>query len=392
MKTPAARILTLTLLSPAFLTLACVPADEEGATNESEAPGLSSLNGLSSVNGLSSLNGLSSVNGLTSVNGMISTAAGRTTVSYIVRCALPAGRSLTRNVSGVNYTFAGQIGVAPEWETGACGNDCQQHVSACVLAHINSSGKNINLWLDGDHPNLGWGRSSNHPYQEGSFFGNIFANPPQAYYCNGKDFNIGLVPGRLGASAGTIIKNLYSDSRNYCMNQCTAADYPNQGDGYKACNGFNHVVTVWRNFDVSSDYKVCNRKSGKCLDVSAASTSDGASVVQWDYAGRTNQQWKISQVSPGKYKFMNKKSGKVMDISGGKTDNGVPLVQWGWNGGANQQWAFSPTGDGYYKFGPASAPGSALEIPNGTSTLGAKVQQWNYFNGDYQQWNIVPVN
>ena len=50
---------------------------------------------------------------------------------------------------------------------------------------------------------MGWGKSSNHPYQEGSFFGNIFTSPPQAFYCNGKDFNVGLVPGRLGASAGS---------------------------------------------------------------------------------------------------------------------------------------------------------------------------------------------
>jgi hypothetical protein len=323
---------------------------------------------------------------------MISTSAGRNTVSYIVRCALPAGRSITRNVNGVNYTFSGKIGVAPEWESGACGGDCQQHVTACVLAHINSSGKNISLWLDGDHPNMGWGKSSSHPYQEGSFFGNIFTNPPQAFYCNGKDFNVGLVPGRLGASAGTIIRNKYSDYRSYCMNQCLAANSPNQGDGYKSCSGWNHVVTVWRNFDPNTDYKVCNRRTGKCLDVYYGSTAEGAGIVQYDYNGGANQLWKITQVSPGKYKFMNKKSWKVMDIYGGRANNGAPLVQWNWNGGPNQQWAFTPTGDGYYKFGPASATASALEIPNGTATSGAKVQQWSYFNGDYQQWNIVPVN
>ena len=57
-----------------------------------------SINGLNSINGLSSLNGLSSFNGLTSTDGLnpgadeMSTAAGRMTFSYIVRCALPAER------------------------------------------------------------------------------------------------------------------------------------------------------------------------------------------------------------------------------------------------------------------------------------------------------------
>src|SRR5262245_47177695 len=58
--------------------------------------GLASINGLASVNGLSSINGLASVNGLSSVNGLMTTTGGRTTVAYVVRCALPAGRTLVK--------------------------------------------------------------------------------------------------------------------------------------------------------------------------------------------------------------------------------------------------------------------------------------------------------
>src|SRR5262249_8079621 len=32
-------------------------------------------------------------------------------------------------------------------------------------------------------------------------------------------------------------------STNY---NCTVADNPHSADGFKACNGWNHVVTVWR--------------------------------------------------------------------------------------------------------------------------------------------------
>jgi hypothetical protein len=28
--------------------------------------------------------------------------------------------------------------------------------------------------------------------------------------------------------------------------RCNPADYPYQGDGFKACKGWNNVVTVWR--------------------------------------------------------------------------------------------------------------------------------------------------
>src|SRR6185295_8651253 len=88
--------------------------------------GLSMLNGLSMVNGLSMLNGLSMVNGLAPGVGIMTSTSGRQTISYMVRCALPLGHAVTKtDDKGVPYTFLGQIGVAPEWESGQCGQDCQ---------------------------------------------------------------------------------------------------------------------------------------------------------------------------------------------------------------------------------------------------------------------------
>ena len=116
-----------------------------------------------------------------------------------MRCALPAKHKITKTYSGVTYTFAGEIGVAPEWETGACGTSCQELVSACMMAHVNTKGQHIGLWIVGSSPALGWGYTTDYPFQEGSFFGNIFVSPPVANYCNGSDFNSAVVPGRLGA-------------------------------------------------------------------------------------------------------------------------------------------------------------------------------------------------
>jgi hypothetical protein len=297
-------------------------------------------------------------------------------------------------MKGPNNTsipLSGQLGVAPSWETGACDVTCQERVSACVLAHVNTSGKHIALWLDGDGA-LGYGRSTDYPYQEGSFFGNIFSSTPQAYFCNGKDFDQGAVPGRLGVGGNTSAP--YTNpfgSGAYCKDRCAAADFPYGSDGYKACNGFTHVVTVWRNFDPNTNYKVCNRYTGLCLDVDHKSTLDGASLIQYHYTGGDNQKWKIKQVSPGKYTFANFFSGKMLDISGANTANGASLIQWQPNGGSNQQWSFTPTGDGYYKFSPGSQPGASLELSNGTTVEGAKVQQWSWTGSGWQQWSITPL-
>ena len=165
--------------------------------------GLSVINGLS-MNGLSVFNGLGTLNGLSSTVGLMTTAAGRTTVEYIVRCALPAGDSITKqDQNGVSYTFAGRLGVAPAWKTGACDASCQQAVSSCMLAHVNTTGVHIPLWLVSPLSSIGWGLNPQYPNREGSFFGNIMltnatSGVVDAFYCNGPGFSTDTVPTRIG--------------------------------------------------------------------------------------------------------------------------------------------------------------------------------------------------
>ncbi len=77
-------------------------------------------------------------------------------------------------------------------------------------------------------------------------------SPPKAFYCNGKDFDVGVVPGRLGAGLGDAPYTDPYGGTGYCRDNCTPADIPNQNAGYKACMGYNHVFTVWRNPDAST--------------------------------------------------------------------------------------------------------------------------------------------
>ena len=129
--------------------------------------------------------------GILTTGTMMNSTDGRTTMTYIVRCALASGKTITaKDSGGTSYSFAGGIGVAPEWETGTCGTVCQERMSACLLAHVNTSGVHIPIWLDGEGA-IGWGQNASYPYQEGSFFGNIFVSPPKGYFCDGKDFDSG---------------------------------------------------------------------------------------------------------------------------------------------------------------------------------------------------------
>jgi len=207
-------------------------------------------------------NGLTLATGLSSTEGLMTTAAGRTTVEYLVRCALPANTSITKqDQNGVSYTFKGSLGFAPEWASGECNDVCQEYVSACLMAHVNTSGIHVPLFVVSQAPSVGWGLSADYPNQEGSFFGNIFvlgahgvdATSVAAFYCDGKAYDVATVPGRIGATqVNAPYKNPYvagpyaAGSTGYCSDVCTPADYPNAGSGYKACSGWNNVVTTYR--------------------------------------------------------------------------------------------------------------------------------------------------
>ena len=97
-------------------------------------------------------------------------AEGRDQVAYLVRCALPANTSITKG----SYTFQGLLGMAPQWQNGACDTNCQENVSACMLAHVNTAGIHVPLWIVAQNAAVGWGQDPEFPNQEGAFFGNVF--------------------------------------------------------------------------------------------------------------------------------------------------------------------------------------------------------------------------
>jgi hypothetical protein len=225
--------------------------------------GLAGVNGLANTNGLALANGLAGVNGLANTNGLMTTSGGRDVVKYLVKCALAAGDTLVKQDQyNVSYTYPGAIGLCPSWKTAgiATMQTCQETISACMLAHVNTAGVHIPIWLVSDTSTaIGWGQDPNYPNQEGTFFGNIFqtntAGHVDAYYCNGPGFDKDVVPGRLGATqTNAPYRNTFSSL--YChFNGCVQSAHLTNSvpDGYKACsmgdgakNSWSNMVTVWR--------------------------------------------------------------------------------------------------------------------------------------------------
>jgi hypothetical protein len=162
-------------------TLGVLRAAEEGenglSTNGLSTNGLST-NGLS-TNGLST-NGLSTNGFSTWFNQDVASAAAL--MQYVVRCAAPAGqtRTFTNATTGVTYTWAGSLGLAPDWASGLAATALEQEVvSACLAAHANKYGIHIPISVlgktaQGTAVPYTSSELSTYSEQEACFFGNLF--------------------------------------------------------------------------------------------------------------------------------------------------------------------------------------------------------------------------
>jgi len=215
-------------------------------------------------------------------------------------------------------------------------------------------------------------------------------SPPVADFCNGKDFDLGVVP---GVSAWTeqrpVPEPFYSGA--LCKGYCTTSA---GGEGFSQCLSYKHVVTVWRNFDPATQYKICNKTSARCLEVAGSSTSDGAAVQQRSFSGGSNQKWTIIQIAAGKYKVVNAKSGKALDSKSGKTSDGTAAIQYAYSGATSQQWSFTSLSDqpGFYKLSPVANSNTSICPWGSLYSDGTPIEDWSYNTADYQKWTITPAN
>ena len=383
-----------------------------GLNGLSGSNGLTGLNGLAGLNGLSAANGLSSLNGLSSMNGYMTTDGGRRTVSYIVRCALAANDTLVKaDQNGVNYTFAGGIGLCPQWKIGGIATDraCQNQLSACLMAHVNTAGVHIPLWLDSSTSAIGWGIDlTNYPFQEGTFFGNIMmtgdlssinmtgVSGPAAWFCDGNGFlngNAGVVAGRLGkGQSGKPYMNPFGDG-TLCNNK--GAGYYSKGTGGQpAPDGFQQMctsnycfqngdpITVWRNnsykpvFDGGYAYRMMPMHAlDKSVDVAGGSTSNGTAVQQyssWETAGQkfnvlaSGSNWKIA---------MSGNTAKCVGPRGNGTVNSTVMEIQDCNGTTAQAWTVTADEkmSGSFQFKNV-ASGRCLDV-SGASTSNTALMQ-----------------
>ncbi|MFC8435802.1 RICIN domain-containing protein [Streptomyces sp. NPDC057253] len=137
----------------------------------------------------------------------------------------------------------------------------------------------------------------------------------------------------------------------------------------------------------NANYKIVNKSSSKAVDVSGASMSAGANVIQWTDSGALNQNWRFAPVGDGSYEIVSRNSDLLMDVSGGVTTDGANIVQSSDTNAANQRWTLVATGSGYYKIKNVNS-NDLLTVSSG----GTQLVQSTDTGADSQLWKMVNVD
>lgn len=143
----------------------------------------------------------------------------------------------------------------------------------------------------------------------------------------------------------------------------------------------------------AADFNIINKNSGRCLDVFAGSTADGANVQQFGCNGNPQQRFRFSArslgstVPAGRYVLRAAHSGKCMDVAASSTADGAVVQQYSCDGGAAQAFNLTRDSAGHYQLASAIS-GKIVEVSNAALTDGAAVQIWSNGRADNQRLSL----
>ena len=119
------------------------------------------------------------------------------------------------------------------------------------------------------------------------------------------------------------------------------------------------------------------------VDVSGASQSWGAQVIQWSLNGGANQKWNIQNLADGNKQFVNANSGQCLTTDGVAGDG---VYQFPCVNAKSQEWSTNLVVGNFRNYSIKSAlSGLYLDVSGDSSNEGAVIDTW-YENGGGNQY------
>ncbi|GAA2601821.1 hypothetical protein GCM10010435_96450 [Winogradskya consettensis] len=128
---------------------------------------------------------------------------------------------------------------------------------------------------------------------------------------------------------------------------------------------------TWQQFKltaVGSNYQLVNVNSGKCIDVPAASTTSGVQLQQYTcVSSQTNQLWSLVASGTNTFQIVNAGNKLCISDKDASTESGAAIIQETCTANTNKQWAFNAVGgrswpavaDGFASTGGGTTGGAA---------------------------------
>jgi lysophospholipase L1-like esterase len=137
-------------------------------------------------------------------------------------------------------------------------------------------------------------------------------------------------------------------------------------------------------------YKIVASSSGLNIDVSGASTADGATIVQYPARSGLNQQFDVAALGDGSYSIRPAHSGKSFDVFNRNPNDGAELRQWTYSGGSNQRWRIDSVGSGVYSITSVFSS-RVVEVWQASTAAGAALRLNTYVGVANQKWSFIKV-
>lgn len=113
---------------------------------------------------------------------------------------------------------------------------------------------------------------------------------------------------------------------------------------------------------------------GQVIDVADGSSSDGANIQSWASNDTGAQKWNVYQNGDGTYRVINAANGKALDVKDGKAFAGANIQQYSWNGTAAQKWIIEYQGEGAFSLASMANRNLVIEVSGGSAVNGSNIQ------------------
>ncbi|HXF10241.1 MAG TPA: RICIN domain-containing protein [Desulfuromonadaceae bacterium] len=147
------------------------------------------------------------------------------------------------------------------------------------------------------------------------------------------------------------------------------------------------AASAFAQIQQNTPYYLKNVNSGLAVNVSGASTTNGAKIIQWPYDGNANSVWTFVATSNGYYQIKSENSGSDIAVQNATTTNGAKLIQWTFGAGRNDQWKPVQNSDGSYSFFNLKS-GLVMEVPGNSTAQGTQLDQWGSNGGANQKFTV----